>query len=39
MRSIIIFIIIIINGLESRDTAVGICHSDHVAPSSRKSWH
>jgi hypothetical protein len=22
-----------------KDTAVGICHADHVTPSTRKSWH
>jgi hypothetical protein len=27
------------SGLEIQDTAVGISHADHVAPSIRKSWH
>jgi hypothetical protein len=26
-------------GLETEITAVGIRHTDHVAPSIRKSWH
>jgi hypothetical protein len=25
------------SGLESENTALGICHADHVAPSIRKS--
>jgi hypothetical protein len=27
------------SGLENRVQAVGIRHSDHVAPSIRKGWH
>jgi hypothetical protein len=27
------------SGLETENTAVGIRHADHVAPSIRKSWH
>jgi hypothetical protein len=27
------------SGLEIENTAVGIRHADHVAPSVRKSWH
>jgi hypothetical protein len=27
------------SGLQNGDTAVGIRHADHVAPSFRKSWH
>jgi hypothetical protein len=27
------------SGLETENTAVGIRHVDHMAPSTRKSWH
>jgi hypothetical protein len=27
------------SGLETENTAVGIRHADHVAPSIHKSWH
>jgi hypothetical protein len=27
------------SGLETEITAVGIRHADHLAPSTRESWH